>query len=136
MTAILEPPSLFALAKESSPENAATTAHVVELAAAWRDGGLPLAQVRIQSTGYDRFVAINHAVGPGRTVLMRLLDALVADQDQHDGSVQTKHGRFTRGDLHEYGGILLERNGRQVLVWPSLSNEGRWVYSRERVQHE
>lgn len=97
---------------------------------------MPLAQVRTLCTGYDRFVAINHATAPDKALLMALQDALVADQDQHDGSVQTKHGRFTRGDLREYGGILLERNGRQVLIWPSLSNDGRWVYSAERVRHD
>jgi hypothetical protein len=134
MTAILEPPSVFALAKESTPENAATTTHVLELACGWEAGTLPMPGVRTSCTGYDRFVAINHATGPDTVLLMALLDALVADQDGRDGSVQTKHGRFTQGDIRQYGGLLLERNGRPVLVWPSLNHEDRWVYGAERVR--
>jgi hypothetical protein len=120
-------------AREASPENAEATATVLELASAWSLGGLPLAGVRTACTGYDRFVAVNHTVGPDKDLVLSLLDALIDTQNEREGSVMTHHGRFTQADLHEYGGLLLHRNGRRVLVWPSLSNEGRWVYGAERV---
>lgn len=106
-------------AREPTPENAETACAVVELAEAWRAGSLPLAGVRTACTGYDRFVAVSHATGPDRTLVLALLDALVADQDQRDGSIETKHGRFTRGDLGEVEALTTrDRAGRRVVQFP------------------
>lgn len=135
MQTILNPNSTAWLssAREATPENAEATAAVLELASEWSLGGLPLPQIRRLCTGFDRFVAVNHTVGPDKDLVISLLDALNAESDRRDGSVTTHQGRFTPADIHEYGGLLINRNGRRVLVWPQFSNDGRWVYSAERV---
>jgi hypothetical protein len=102
-------------AREATPENADTTAAVVELAEAWARGDIPLAGVRTACTGYDRFVAMNHAKAQVRD----LLDALVVDQDRTEGSARTKHGRFTREDLHQaQARVTVDSRGRRVLSFP------------------
>jgi hypothetical protein len=91
--------------------------HVVELARAWEAGELPLESVRIQSTGYDRNVAVRTTgVGtPEKLLINRLLDALVADQNLYE----TKQGAFEEQDLREdQARKLRDALGRRVIQFP------------------
>lgn len=113
-------------AREATPENTETTEKVLELACAWDQGTIGLDSIRRQSSGAERFVATNHARGTERVALMRLLDALIADQDEREGSVMTKHGRFTQEDLREHGAwIHPDANGRRVIQFKTLDDQER-----------
>jgi hypothetical protein len=99
-------------AREATPENAETTAAVVEIAEAWQRGEMPLAAARRACTGHDRFVAMNHE----KARVMPLIDALARDQDEREGAIMTKHGLFTRADIESArGSITHDCNGRRVL---------------------
>lgn len=111
-------------AKQPSRSNEEATAHVVELAASWRRGKLGLESLRRQCSGYDRFVAMNHA----REQVRDLIDALAADDDAREGAVETKYGVFWDVDIRANGGMLATLNGRRVLRWPTSGRDGRWRY--------
>jgi hypothetical protein len=130
VSAVLEAPGATWMsdARQTTPENAERTRWVLECAGGWEAGTLPLGEVLAQCTGWERFIALNH-VGKGspeRELLMRLLDALIAYVDS-GGAWQTKHGRFTREDLAEYGGMMV----RGQLVWPEFGSHGRGWHYRE-----
>lgn len=110
--------------KQSTRSNAEATAQVVELAEAWRRGEIGLDSVRRQCSGYERFVAMNHA----REQVRDLVDALAAEDDAREGRVETNQGTFTEQDIRENGGILAIINGRRVLRWPTSGQPGRWWY--------
>jgi hypothetical protein len=113
-------------AGQSSRTNEEATAQVMELAAAWERGELGLDSVRRQCSGYDRFIAMNHA----RDQVRALIEALAAEDDARAGIVRTSFGGFTPQDLQEHGGIVSSVNGRQRLVWPSSgTGRGSWRYT-------
>jgi hypothetical protein len=115
-------------ARQISPENAEIAARVLEVAHAWGRGDLPLHAIEGQCSGRERFIALNHLAkgSEDKLALMRLLDALIAYVDS-GGAWQTKHGRFTRADLAEYGGMVV----RGALVWPEFGSHGRGYHYRE-----
>jgi hypothetical protein len=96
----------------------------MELAASWQRGEIGLDSVRRQCSGYDRFIAMNHA----REQVRDLIDALAEEDDQRETAVETKHGRFSQQDLREHGGIVATINGQRVLRWPTSGTPGHWRY--------
>jgi hypothetical protein len=124
-------------AKQSTPENADITEDVLAIARGWQRGELPLSQVRVLCTGYDRFVALNHCgIGSDdRAVLMALLDAIVAELDRAERSEPTKHGTITTKDMGEaIGRISFDRQHRRVIQFPVDVNDG-WPIYREIPEH-
>lgn len=117
-------------AREATPENAEITERVLELAQAWQAGDIPAAGVFSLCTGRERFIALNH-LGKGsaeKLLLLELIEALCGYVD--DGKAwQTKHGRFTRDDLIEWGGMMV--GGR--IIWPeSGSHAHGWRYPQPK----
>lgn len=111
-------------AKRPTATNEEITAAVVELAIAWAAGEIGLTSVRRQSTGYERFVAVNHA----RVEVMPLIEALCEEDERRLGIVRTHQGAFTRQDLHEHGGIAGIVNGQRVVRWPTSGWPGAYRY--------
>jgi hypothetical protein len=111
-------------AGQSSRSNEEATEQVMELAAAWERGEIGLDSIRRQCSGYDRFIAMNHA----RDQVRDLVAALADEDDRRAGSVVTKHGAFTPQDLREHGGIAATVNGQRVVQWPTSGRGGRWRY--------
>jgi hypothetical protein len=112
-------------AGQSTRTNEEATAQVMELAAAWERGEIGLDSIRRQCSGYDRFIAMNHA----RDQVRQLIEALAAEDDAREGIVRTGFGEFTSQDLHEHGGIVSRVDGRARLVWPvSGAGPGSWRY--------
>lgn len=75
-----------------------------------------LAQIREHTTGKQRWLATRHTLPdhPMFGPLMAMLDALIADR----GTVYTKHGAFTREDLHENHGRIWRENGAEMIQFP------------------
>jgi hypothetical protein len=108
-------------AKRNSPENLAITATVISIARDWQSGAFPLASVREQCSGTDRWVAINHAKDDDRKIIQSLLDALVDEQDRAEGVIVTKQGRFTQRDLREAGAwIHPDEYGNRIIRFKGL----------------
>ena len=114
----------MARAKQANRPNEETALHVMELATAWRLGELGLDSIRRQCSGWERFVAMNHA----REQVRDLIDALATEDDARCGSILTPHGTFTTQDLREQGGILTTINGRKVLRWPVTGGHTGYRY--------
>ncbi len=119
----------FARAKDATPENLEITELAIEMAHEWQRGEKSLSAVRRESTGYERFIATNHARGAGKAALMALLDALITEQDRGEGSTQTKQGRFTQRDLEEHGAwIHPDQHGHRVIQFKGLDDDGRTYF--------
>ena len=75
-----------------------------------------LTQIREHTTGRQRWLATRHTMPdhPMFRPLMAMLDALIADR----GTVTTKHGAFTREDLHEYRGRIWREDGKELVQFP------------------
>lgn len=112
-------------ARDATPENTETTEKVLELAGGWGQETIGLDSIRRQCSGYERFVATNHARGADRDALRLLLDALIADQDAREGAVMTKQGRFAQDDLREHGAwIHPDAHGRRIIRFKTLDDQG------------
>ncbi len=95
---------------------------VHELCRGWRSG-MPLAEVRLHSTGADRWTATRFTP-PQHTMfdpLMAMLDALVRTDvtDAHGMQYQTPHGTFSEADLTSaQARITRTVDGRLRILFP------------------
>jgi hypothetical protein len=112
-------------ARSVTPENAEITQDVIELAEAWKRGDIGLDSIRIQSTGYQRFVASVHA---SREV-MPMIIALDEERKEAEGEHFTNHGTFTQRDLREARArITTYRKTRVIQIPESVYADGTAWY--------
>jgi hypothetical protein len=106
-----------ALAANPAHDNAAAIRdHVLELARAWEQGELPLRSLRDICTPQERFVTMGmtRPGTPARTLMVRLVDALLAIENELTGEKLhfTTFGTFTDAQLHEDDGVV---NGLRIV---------------------
>jgi hypothetical protein len=116
-------------AADPTADNLEVTNSVVEIADAWSRGEIGLDSVRRQCSGWERFVALNHA----KDAIQPLVDALAQDDEDCGLFLRTKHGHYLPQDLAENGGLHGAINGRRVLRWPTSGNpDVGWRYDHDR----
>jgi hypothetical protein len=112
-------------AQAPTPENLEITDHVVELAQSWEVGGIGLDSIRIQSSGYQRFVASVHA----RRTVMPMIIALDEERKEAEGEHATHQGVFTQGDLRDARArITTYRRQRVIQIPESVYADGTAWY--------
>jgi hypothetical protein len=111
--------------------------HVTELAEAWQAGRLPLAGVRAQCSGHERFTAIRCAPldSPEKHAIMALIDALVAEDEARQGAKPSKHGRLSAEELRSQGAVIRQNwKGERVTVWPLFWMNGQAHYPHVELE--
>lgn len=118
-----------ALSRATDAERVEILEHVLELARSWHGGGLPLAGVRRQSTGRERFEAmVGVALGSEeKRLFLRLADALVADEGS---GVVTDQGFLGTAERHEgWMRTIHDHNGARLYQFAiGCDGAGRPVY--------
>lgn len=89
--------------REPRPDENETVEHVHQLVTAWMHGEIPTSEVRLMSSGHERWTATRFTDPQHRLFrpMMDLLDNLIATENsEQDGRVyDTKHGMFSEAML-------------------------------------
>lgn len=107
--------------RSPTPEEDAVIHEVRDIATEWDAGRLPLPEVRALCSGHmrwltTRFTPPDHAAF---APLMRLLDALIADEQTAEGDlIVTKHGTFTRKALIDAEARITREDGKEMVIFP------------------
>jgi len=111
-------------------EERAAIAGVLDDAAGWAAGQMPLDEARRLSNGRKRFLAtvFTDPADPAFPVLMRYLDALGAMPGEKGAVVRTDRGWFLEADLREHGAMATAHEGRRVVAFPVVNGTGGALY--------